>query len=178
MPVSDSRFLGQCRTMPRIATLMIARPRWFCPRRRVYAVLKRQALAAGLKPPNHKRVYRRGRAAAVGRSARAPWRSTGSLYGHPRRAVPQYAGQSRPTMKFLAVLIAAIFLSGSALAETTSTPISSRFAAAAKAAKVSSKVKKLAPRVCPRPEDDECRAWCCTCGAKCSGTDCNPRYCP
>jgi transposase InsO family protein len=27
-------------------------------RRRVHAVLKRQALAAGLKPPNHKRVYR------------------------------------------------------------------------------------------------------------------------
>ena len=26
--------------------------------RRVHAVLKRQALAAGLKPPNHKRVYR------------------------------------------------------------------------------------------------------------------------
>src|SRR5262249_18835469 len=85
------------------------------------------------------------------------------------------AGQSHPTMKFLAVLIAAIFLSGSALAETTSTPISSRFAAAAKAAKVSSKVKNLAPRVCPRAEDDECRAWCCTCGAKCSGTDCIPR---
>jgi len=63
-------------------------------------------------------------------------------------------------------LIAAIFLSGSALAETTSTPISSQIAAAAKAVKVNSKVKKLAPRVCPRPEDDECRAWCCTCGAK------------
>ena len=26
--------------------------------RRVHAILKRQALAAGLKPPNHKRVYR------------------------------------------------------------------------------------------------------------------------
>src|SRR5262249_59755651 len=26
--------------------------------RRVHAVLERQALAAGLKPPNHKRVYR------------------------------------------------------------------------------------------------------------------------
>ena len=26
--------------------------------RRVYAILKRQALAAGLKPPNHKRVCR------------------------------------------------------------------------------------------------------------------------
>jgi putative transposase len=25
---------------------------------RVHAILKRQALAAGLKPPNHKRVYR------------------------------------------------------------------------------------------------------------------------
>ena len=26
--------------------------------RRVHAILKRQALAAGLKPPNHKRIYR------------------------------------------------------------------------------------------------------------------------
>jgi putative transposase len=26
--------------------------------RRVHAILKRQAVAAGLKPPNHKRVYR------------------------------------------------------------------------------------------------------------------------
>ena len=26
--------------------------------RRVHVILKRQALAAGLKPPNHKRVYR------------------------------------------------------------------------------------------------------------------------
>ena len=26
--------------------------------RRVHAILKRQALAAGLKPPNHKQVYR------------------------------------------------------------------------------------------------------------------------
>ena len=26
--------------------------------RRVHAILKRQALTAGLKPPNHKRVYR------------------------------------------------------------------------------------------------------------------------
>ena len=26
--------------------------------RRVHAILKRQALGAGLKPPNHKRVYR------------------------------------------------------------------------------------------------------------------------
>jgi hypothetical protein len=174
MPVSDSRFLGQCRTMPRIATLMIARPRWFCPRRRVYAVLKRQALAAGLKPPNHKRVYRRGRGtlspSALAIYGIAVWTSA------PRGA--SICRTIASTMKFLAVLIAAIFLSGSALAETTSTPISSRFAAAAKAAKVSSKVKKLAPRVCPRPEDDECRAWCCTCGAKCSGTDCNPRYCP
>jgi hypothetical protein len=82
-------------------------------------------------------------------------------------------------MKFLAVSIAAIFLSVSArTAETTNSPVSSQFAAAAKAAKVSSKVKKLAPRVCPRPEDDECRAWCCTCGAKCLGTSCNPPHCP
>src|SRR5262245_40714552 len=79
-------------------------------------------------------------------------------------------------MKFLAVSIAAISLSGSALAETTSTAISSQIAAAAKAAKVSSKIKKLAPRVCPHPEDDECRAWCCTCGAKCSGTDLAARH--
>ena len=46
-------------------------------------------------------------------------------------------------MKFLAVSIAAIFLSVSArTAETTNSPVSSQFAAAAKAAKVSSKVKK------------------------------------
>jgi hypothetical protein len=84
-----------------------------------------------------------------------------------------------PIMKFLALLIAAIFLSAPALAETaTNSPVSSQFAAAAKAAKVSSKVKKLGPRVCPHPEDDECRAWCCTCGAKCLGTSCNPLHCP
>jgi hypothetical protein len=43
---------------------------------------------------------------------------------------------------------------------------------------VSSKVRKLAPRVCPNQGDDECRAWCCTCGAKCLGSSCNPPHCP
>jgi hypothetical protein len=82
-------------------------------------------------------------------------------------------------MKFLVVLIAAIFLSASALAETpTNSAIPSQFAAAAKAGKVSSKVRKIGPRVCPQPGDDECRAWCCTCGAKCMGTGCNPPFCP
>jgi hypothetical protein len=82
-------------------------------------------------------------------------------------------------MKFLAVLIAAIFLSASALAETpTNSPVSSQFAAASKAAKVSSRIKKVGLGVCPHQGDDECRAWCCTCGAKCSGTSCNPHYCP
>jgi hypothetical protein len=75
-----------------------------------------------------------------------------------------------PIMKFLAILTAAIFLSAPALAETaTNSPVSSQFAAAAKAAKVNSKVKKLGPRVCPHPEDDECRAWCCTVGPNALG---------
>jgi hypothetical protein len=83
-------------------------------------------------------------------------------------------------MKFLAVSIAAIFLSVSAsTAETTNSPISSQLAATPKAGKkISSKVRKLAPRVCPTQGDDECRAWCCTCGAKCLGTGCNPPHCP
>jgi hypothetical protein len=82
-------------------------------------------------------------------------------------------------MKFLAVSIAAIFLSVSAsTAETTNSPISSQLAATPKAGKVSSKVRKLAPRVCPNQGDDECRAWCCTCGAKCLGSSCNPPHCP
>jgi hypothetical protein len=50
-------------------------------------------------------------------------------------------------MKFLAVLIAAIFLSASTLAETS--PVSSKFAAASKAARVSSRVRKVGPGVCP-----------------------------
>ena len=37
--------------------------------RRVHAILKRQALAAGLKPPNHKRVYRVMKAMAFCSSA-------------------------------------------------------------------------------------------------------------
>jgi hypothetical protein len=82
-------------------------------------------------------------------------------------------------MNFLAVSIAAIFLSVSAsTAETTNSVISSQFAATPKAGKVSSKVRKIAPRVCPNQGDDECRAWCCTCGAKCMGTGCNPPHCP
>jgi hypothetical protein len=53
-------------------------------------------------------------------------------------------------MKFLAVSIAAIFLSVSAsTAEKTNSLISSQFAATPKAGKVSSKVRKIAPRVCP-----------------------------
>jgi hypothetical protein len=53
-------------------------------------------------------------------------------------------------MKFLAILIAAIFLSAPALAETaTSSPVASQFAAAAKAAKVSSKVKNSARAYAP-----------------------------
>jgi len=53
-------------------------------------------------------------------------------------------------MKFLALLIAAIFLSSPALAETaTNSPVSSQFAAAAKAAKVSSKVKNSARAYAP-----------------------------
>jgi hypothetical protein len=54
-------------------------------------------------------------------------------------------------MKFLAVSIAAIFLSVSvSTAETTNSPISSQLAATPKAGKkISSKIKKLAPRVCP-----------------------------
>jgi hypothetical protein len=82
-------------------------------------------------------------------------------------------------MNFLAVSFAAIFLSVSAsTAETTNSAISSQFAATPKAGKVSSKVRKIAPRVCPNQGDDECRAWCCTCGAKCMGTGCNPPHCP
>jgi hypothetical protein len=63
-------------------------------------------------------------------------------------------------MKFLAVSIAAIFLSVSAsTAETTNSPISSQLAATPKAGKVSSKVKKIAPRVCPTTSAAPCSAF-------------------
>ena len=43
--------------------------------RRVHAILKRQALTAGLKPPNHKRVYRVMKAHGLPLDVRRPARS-------------------------------------------------------------------------------------------------------
>jgi putative transposase len=49
-PLPDEELVAQIKTV--IAKL----PTYGC--RRVHAILKRQALAVGLKPPTHKRVYR------------------------------------------------------------------------------------------------------------------------
>ena len=57
--------------------------------RRVHAILKRQALAAGLKPPNHKRVYRMMKAHGLLLDRHAG--------GVERRHDGRTSGQNRPS---------------------------------------------------------------------------------